>query len=40
MLGNWLKTSVLLAGIVALFGVVGAALDGAGGMLTALAIAL
>lgn len=25
MLGNWLKTSILLAGIVALFGVVGAA---------------
>lgn len=39
MLGNWLKTSVLLAGIVALFGAVGAALGGAGGMLTALAIA-
>jgi len=40
MLGNWLKTSILLAGIVALFGVVGAALGGAGGMLTALAIAI
>ena len=39
MLGNWLKTSILLAGIVALFGVVGAALGGAGGMLIALAIA-
>jgi heat shock protein HtpX len=39
MLGNWLKTSILLAGIVALFGVVGAALGGAGGMLVALAIA-
>mgnify|MGYP001272924737 FL=1 len=40
MLGNWLKTSILLAGIVALFGVVGAALGGAGGMLIALAIAI
>jgi heat shock protein HtpX len=39
MLGNWLKTSILLAGIVALFGMVGAALGGAGGMLIALAIA-
>ena len=39
MLGNWLKTSILLAGIVGLFGVVGAALGGAGGMLIALAIA-
>ena len=40
MLGNSLKTSILLAGIVALFGVVGAALGGAGGMLIALAIAI
>lgn len=39
MFGNWLKTGVLMAGIVALFGVVGAALGGAGGMLLALAIA-
>ena len=39
MLGNWLKTSILMAGIVALFGVVGAMLGGAGGMLIALAIA-
>lgn len=39
MLGNWLKTSILMAGIVALFGAVGAALGGAGGMLIALAIA-
>jgi heat shock protein HtpX len=39
MLGNWLKTSILMAGIVALFGTVGAALGGAGGMLIALAIA-
>ncbi len=39
MFGNWLKTSILMAGIVALFGVVGAALGGAGGMLIALVIA-
>lgn len=36
MLGNWLKTSVLMAGIVALFGVVGMALGGKQGMLLAL----
>ncbi len=36
MLGNWLKTTILMAGIVALFGVVGAALGGANGMLLAL----
>lgn len=39
MLGNWLKTSILMAGIVVLFGMVGAALGGAGGMLIALAFA-
>lgn len=39
MLGNWLKTSILMAGIVALFGMVGAALGGAGGMMIALLIA-
>lgn len=39
MLGNWLKTTVLMAAIVALFGVVGAALGGAGGMLIALLFA-
>jgi len=39
MFGNWLKTSILLAGIVALFGVVGMALGGKSGMLIALAIA-
>ena len=39
MLGNWLKTTILMAGIVALFGVVGAALGGAGGMMIALVIA-
>lgn len=36
MFGNWLKTSILMAGIVALFGVVGAALGGKQGMLLAL----
>ncbi len=39
MFGNWLKTSILMAGIVALFGAVGAALGGAGGMLIALLLA-
>lgn len=39
MFGNWLKTTILMAAIVALFGVVGAALGGAGGMLIALVIA-
>ena len=39
MLGNWLKTTILMAGIVALFGVVGAALGGQGGMMIALLIA-
>lgn len=39
MFGNWLKTSILMAGIVVLFGMVGAALGGAGGMLIALLIA-
>jgi heat shock protein HtpX len=38
MLGNWLKTTILMAGIVALFGVVGAAFGGANGMLLALAL--
>ncbi|MDR1854758.1 MAG: zinc metalloprotease HtpX [Azoarcus sp.] len=36
MVGNWLKTSILMAGIVALFGVVGGALGGQQGMLIAL----
>jgi heat shock protein HtpX len=36
MLGNWLKTSILMAGIMALFGVVGGMLGGAQGMLLAL----
>ena len=37
MLGNWLKTAVLMAGIVALFGAVGAVFGGKNGMLLALA---
>ena len=36
MFGNWLKTSILMAGIVALFGAVGGALGGQQGMLIAL----
>ena len=39
MFGNWLKTSILMAAIVALFGAVGAALGGASGMMLALALA-
>jgi heat shock protein HtpX len=39
MFGNWLKTFMLMAAITALFGVVGAALGGSGGMLMALAFA-
>lgn len=39
MFGNWLKTAILMAGIVALFGVVGAVLGGKGGMMIALMIA-
>jgi heat shock protein HtpX len=39
MFGNWLKTSILMAAIVALFGVLGAALGGGPGMLIALLIA-
>ena len=38
MFGNWLKTTILMAGIVALFGVVGAAIGGANGMLLALVL--
>ncbi len=36
MFGNWMKTSILMAGIVALFGAVGAAFGGQQGMLLAL----
>ena len=39
MLGNWFKTTILMAGIVVLFGTVGAALGGASGMLIALVFA-
>jgi heat shock protein HtpX len=39
MFGNWLKTSILMAAIVALFGAVGAALGGSGGMMMALMLA-
>ena len=39
MLGNWFKTSILMAGIVVLFGMVGAALGGGQGMLIALLFA-
>jgi heat shock protein HtpX len=38
MFGNWLKTSILMAGIVALFGAVGLVLGGTSGMLIALAV--
>ncbi|HUO44167.1 MAG TPA: zinc metalloprotease HtpX [Burkholderiales bacterium] len=37
-MGNWLKTSLLMAAIVALFGVVGAALGGGQGMVVALIV--
>lgn len=37
MFGNWLKTAILMAAIMALFGVVGGALGGAQGMLLAFA---
>ena len=36
MFGNWLKTAILMAAIMALFGVIGAYLGGAQGMLLAL----
>jgi len=36
MFGNWLKTAVLMAGIIALFGAIGGLLGGADGMLIAL----
>ncbi len=38
MFGNWFKTSILMAAIVALFGAVGALLGGAHGMLVALVL--
>ena len=36
MLGNWVKTSILMAAILALFGVIGALIGGGSGMLLAL----
>ncbi len=39
MFGNWVKTFMLMAAITALFGVVGGALGGSGGMLIALLVA-
>jgi heat shock protein HtpX len=38
MFGNWMKTTVLMAAITALFGVVGGAIGGQGGMLLALVL--
>ncbi len=38
MFGNWVKTSILMAAIVALFGAIGAMLGGAAGMLIALLV--
>jgi heat shock protein HtpX len=38
MIGNWLKTGILMAGILALFGAIGGVLGGQQGMLVALAI--
>ena len=38
MFGNWIKTSILMAGIVALFGAVGALIGGQQGMLIALLV--
>ena len=38
MLGNWLKTSLLMAAVVALFGVVGATIGGAQGLLVELVL--
>lgn len=39
MLGNWLKTFMLMAAITALFGTIGASIGGLGGMMLALAVA-
>lgn len=36
MLGNWLKTSILMAAIMALFGIIGGMMGGSSGMLLAL----
>lgn len=40
MMGNWFKTGLLMAAIMALFGIVGAALGGGGGMMLALLLGL
>jgi heat shock protein HtpX len=39
MLGNWLKTSILMAGITALFGIIGGYIGGSSGMVMALVFA-
>ncbi|MCB1887846.1 MAG: zinc metalloprotease HtpX [Rhodocyclaceae bacterium] len=39
MFGNWIKTTILMAGIVALFGAIGGMIGGRSGMLIALLIA-
>ena len=39
MLGNWFRTGLLMAAIMALFGMVGAVLGGGQGMMLALAFA-
>ena len=36
MFGNWLKTSILMAAIMALFGIIGGYVGGSQGMLMAL----
>jgi heat shock protein HtpX len=38
MIGNWLKTAILMAGILALFGAIGGLIGGEQGMLVALAL--
>ena len=38
MAGNWLKTTILMAAIVALFGMIGLAMGGTGGMMLALLV--
>jgi heat shock protein HtpX len=38
MIGNWLKTGILMAGILALFGAIGGVIGGQQGMLVALAL--
>ena len=38
MIGNWFKTALLMAGIVALFGAIGGVIGGERGMLIALAL--